>query len=354
MEEEIRSQLTEAQLALEMQRFARAWEILATLKRTSFTYDLLLDYLYFAGQAKVELQEFEAGRENLLELLTLLEKDPFSDSLHTERVRNWIGISFYRQQYYQQALEQFMRCWEATLGKSISDQHFKLLVINSIASSYLALKNYKNALQTYKEALKLARVGEDDHIRAAAYWGMGMAYRETSKLPSATASLIRCAGIYKRIGPKSLEGRAKSVLGQVLVDRELFDKALEVLKEALGFTSPADFLTLSLIYLNQAYAYFGLGNFEQARESCEISVVNARKQHDNLQLGQGLSQLGRIYWGLGQADQALIYLQEAIEVLKKTEYKVALAKTYMRYSEIAKKLNLFEEAIAALEAAYNC
>lgn len=181
-----------------------------------------------------------------------------------------------------------------------------------------------------------------------------MAYKETSKLPSATSSLMRCAGIYERIGAKPLAARAKGLLSQVLADRKLFDKSLEVLEEAVALTLPDDSLTLSIVYLNQAYTYFCMGHYKQAIESCEISIANARKQQDNLMLGQGLTQLGMIYGGLKDGNQALTQLKEAIEVLKKTEEKIAPSKAYLRYSEIARELELFEEAFAALEAAYNC
>jgi tetratricopeptide (TPR) repeat protein len=353
MEEQYKDSLLEAQVALEMHQNARVKEILGTLGKTYLPYDLRLKYLFFLGQAEVELHECEAGREHLLEALALLEKDILADPLQVERVRFWVGHSFYGRYLFQQALEQYRLCWEGTLGDRITDQRFKLRVITTMASSYLGLKNYKNAIRTYKEALLLAKVGEDDQTRASSYWGMAMAYKETSKLPAATGSLMRCAGIYERIGAKPFAARAKALLSQVLTDRKLFDKALDVLEEAVALTPPDDSLTLSVVYINRAYTYFCMEQYKQAIESCEISIANARKQQDNLMLGQGLTQLGMIYWGLKDGNQALTQLQESIEVLKKTEDKIALSKAYTRYSEISREMGLFEEAFEALEAAYN-
>jgi tetratricopeptide (TPR) repeat protein len=353
MEDELKSRLLDAQMAIELRNFARAKEILDGMNRATLPSNLRLDYLNFAGQAEIELQDFETGRAWMQEALDLAEFDPSLEPLRVERLRNWIGISYYRQHFYEKAQEQFRLCLDGARGDRITDRRFKLWAISNLANTQLILKDFTIALQTYKEALTLAKVGEDDETRAAIYWGIGSAYRDSKKLPEACRNFLRASGIYGRIGAAAQAATTKSLLGQALVDRGLYDKALEYLEQALKLTKPDDSYNLSLINLNEAYAYFELNRLAEARGRCEASIEFARKLQDAPMLGQALSQLGRILQAAGKDLEALASFKEAIVLLRGTDYKTALSVVYKRYIEITRKLNLIEEAIEAMEFAYN-
>lgn len=353
MQEQLNNALLDARLALAMHRYAAVKEILGRLAKTALPRSGQVDYLTILGQAEIELREFEPAREHLAEALALLEDNPLSDPLKVEQVRMVLGHAYYDNHLFQQALVYFQRCRDGVIEGQIPDQRFKFKVFSSLASCYLGLKDYKHALKNYKEALTLATVGEDDYSRGSIYWGMGVAYQETGKLPSATSSLMRSVGIFERIGQKAVAARARGMLSEIMADRKMYDQSLKVIQEAVALAPPEDNLTLGFIYLSQGYTYLSMAAYEKALESNELSIAHARKVNDYLTLGQALTQMGRVYWGMQEGDQAIASFKEATAILKQTQDKIALSKAYRFLSDVAKEMGLIDEAFAALEAGYN-
>jgi tetratricopeptide (TPR) repeat protein len=182
--------------------------------------------------------------------------------------------SVYKQQgKLEEALEIFEELLK-TRGKRGASS--KAIILNHIGSIYYARGEIQKAFEFYKESLQLC---EKD----------------------------------KRLGMRAF---TLNYLGKIYTTLDNYEEALAVLEESLQLQEylhrKAEPLT------NIADVYYHQGKITEAMAKCEESLALSRQYGGRIQAGRTLHLMGKIRMQENNYDEALKYVQEAVDIFKTT------------------------------------
>lgn len=347
------AELQNANIAVQTNQPEKAMSHLGKFDADQLPRELQAPYYSILGEAKVGLRDFDDAQADLNKALQLLESNPQATALEVERVRNWIGLAYYRQGKHFLAIEHHQRCLKAIQEGKIDDARFKLKIYYNLGNEYYYIGNSQQALQLYKEAVKLAEEGEDSTDLAGIYWGIGLAYRSLDNLQMAKLYMDKSAGLFEQIGDLKQAVAVRNSLGQTLIERKEYDEAESRLNSAIAIGQQLeDDNSLAIGYCNLAYLYYEQQKLEQASQNIEISVQHAEKYNDLRLLGDVLAQDAEIKLAQGQSEEGINLFNRAVENLHQTDAKDRLAKVYFRYASGLEKLGKLQDAIQIYRKAY--
>jgi tetratricopeptide (TPR) repeat protein len=339
--------LMNAHVAIQTNQPDKAQSYLDQVKPSRLRPALLASYYDLSGQVKIARRQYVEGRADLERALQLLESLPKVEPIQLERVRNWLGLSYYRQQDYSKAIEQHRMCLQSILQGKVDDLRFRMKIHYNLANEYHGMSDQEQALNFYYEAAKLAEEAEEFNDLAGIYWGIGLTLRHSNELKTATVYFTKSATLYDRLGQNSYAIAVKSLLGMVLIDREEYEHAQQVLKSALAVALDLNEANLLVqIHLNLAYLYFKLNNLVEAERHIQLGFDLSSGISDKVVLGQLLSQRGRNKLAQGVPEEAIKFFEQAEKVLEGSAAWEVLGKIYYRWYEALlaqdKKLEAFE------------
>lgn len=339
--------LMNAHIQVEIGQPEAALVFLQPLDPEQLAVELKAVFYRVRGHALLQLRRFAEAGPDLERSLALFEALGSEHVLQIEIVRNLIGLSLYRQNRIKEALKHHQRCLEAVIQGQITNPRYCLMLFANLANEYYLLGNCNLALSIYKnDALPLAEQGEDDLLVASIFWGASQAFQEMGEAGQAVIYMDRSVKLYKKHQAWPLVAQALDQLGVILMRREDYKLAGEVLTEALNLAQSLDEpRALAFINLNTAYLYLKTGRLEMAKTFIETSVGLARKVADNLLLGQALETMADIQLAQAQPEQAFQTFEEAVCVLSQTEQHKFLDEVLESYSEALKNNGQFEKAL---------
>ncbi len=347
-------ELMNAQVALQGNQPDKAKQFLSRLAEDQLPPDLLPMYYANRGEAEVGLRDYNSALADLDKALKLYQALPRVTALQVERVRNWIALTYYRMSNYYNALSQHRLCLQAIQDGLINDTRFKLKVYYNLANDYLATGEKEQAMNLYKEAVKLAEQGEDTVDLAGIYWGIGLAYFNTEDLDLAKLYLTKSAELYQKIGEKKLATTASDMLGQTLTARKEYTEAENILKGVVeASTSQNDNEGLSMGHNNLASLYSGQQQLDKAEQNARLAIESAEKLEDKMLLGQALAQLAEIKLAQSNLDEGLKMFDQSVAALETTDATERLAKVYFRYAAALETAQKLPEAIQKYRKAYD-
>lgn len=318
-------------------------------------------YYFIYGRTEMEL----GGPENYTSALSDLEKSislyeatiPKSSELEVEKVRNTLGVLYYRKGNYTLAAEQHERCRRVIQEGRISDRLFRLQVYTNLANDYYCLgkPNQKDALGLYQESIKVAEEINDLPTLAALYWGMALTLRAEGKLPQALLFLDKSATLYEAIEELKLASTARGMVGNIQIDQNRYDEAVESLTIAIQIAERlGDKETLGSSYSNQAFLYYKQGQLEQAEYFATKSIALLRQSGSAISLSQGLAQLADIYLARqNELVTPLVLYEEAVQILEPLQSGTFLVQIYGRYAELLEQAGRVAEALVVYRKIVN-
>lgn len=346
-------ELQNANIAVQTNQPEKAMSHLDKFDADQLPRELQAPYYSILGEAKLGMRDFDDALAILSKALQLLESNPQATTLEVERVRSWIGLAYYRQGKHFLAIEHHQRCLKAIQEGRIEDTRFKLKIYYNLGNEYYYIGNAKQALQLYKEAVKLAVEGDDDTDLAGIYWGMGLAYRSMEDLAMGKLYMDKSAGLFEQIGDLQQAATVRNSLAQTLIDRKEYDQAEERLASAidLGQQLQND-KSLAVGYCNLAYLFLEKQEIEKAVQNVELSLQHARSYGDQQILGDVLAQFAEIRLAQGQTEEGLRLFEEAVAAHQQVENKEYLAQVLFRYASSLEKLGKLQDAVKVYRQAY--
>lgn len=347
--------LMNAHVAIQTHQPDKALSYLAMIKPGRLRGPLLADYYDISGQVKIALRQYDEGRADLEEALQLLETLPKIEVIKVERVRNWIGLSYYRQQNYEQALEHHRLCLNAIILGKIEDLRFKMLIQYNLANEYHAMGDQTQSLHFYYEAASLAEEAEEINHLAGIYWGIGVASKYSQDLKTAMIYFAKSATLYAELGEEKFAAQVKGFLGLTLIERKEYNQAEINLKSALSTAIRlGENAILIYVYVNLSHLYLRTNQLDKAEYFANEGLIVARKIDEPLALGQALYSLGMVKLPQGKPDEAIGFYSQAEAVLKITEAWTYLEKVYVGWQEALLATNQKDAAFEIYQKAFEC
>lgn len=297
------------------------------------------------GQIEEAMKKYEESIKIAAESVDLAGKDSIFFK---------IGISYQRTGEIDEALKQFKKCLE--LRRDLGDVVGVTSALNQIAWIYYTrYSDLSNALSHFKESVKIRRkLGRLLSIELE-MGNVAAVYREQGKLDEALEIFQELLELRGKRGDFS-ETVILYHIGATYYAKEEFHKSLKVLKQGLQLCEKGKrFYRKSLIlnYLGAVYSvignyeealtalvksfqlqtvtfrkaepltniadvYYRQGKLAEAMTKCEESLALSRQYGGRIQAGKTLHLMGKIRMQENNYDEALKYVQEAVDIFKTT------------------------------------
>jgi tetratricopeptide (TPR) repeat protein len=338
--------LLDAHIALQTGKYKLVLYHLARLQPDTLSKKLKAVYFQILGETRARTGQYEEALIDLEQSLILRQSIPKTRPLDIERIRNWIGLVYYYQSRYQQAIDEHLKCLEAINSGRVKDMRFKLKISFNLGNEYHYLGNQTLALQFYHAAREIAVPGDDDTDLAGILWGLGLAYRSNNNLSQAKLWLREGVSLAEKIGDIRLTCIVQSVLGMILVEKGEMEAAGKVLHGSLEIAETlGDITALYNSMVNLAYLYRKMSKPEIAVKYAEFAIEVSRKMNDPSCLGQALCELGDIWCEQEVYEKGFEKYREAEEILENSGDINYLRRTYYNHANALEKTGKLKEAI---------
>lgn len=193
---------------------------------------------------------------------------------------------------------------------------------------------------------------EPSSLLARAYKQLGV-FTLFVDLVEATRHTQSGLEIARAIGDKVLEAELLNNLGVFAKDRFQLAEAQSYLEQALAINRESG----THEALAQQYIVMGdiermRGCYDEARISFEASLEIGRKHGNTLREGEALADLGKLHVDIGHLEKAREYLEQAIAICTRLDYRVQQVYTAATYAEAARLSGDLPAARRRLEDAY--
>lgn len=272
------------------------------------------------------------------------------DNYELSNALNYIGLSYYNQKQYKEAINYFQQSSRVSLRLGARDKVGNLF--QKIGMSYIELKDYPKAIFYYQQTVKIyEQLGYNDYA-ASTYFDLGVVYflaREYSNAINALSTAITyytqnnnirgTAKTHNQIGITYQEmGNLKEALnhfkqalrihemfhnsdqmafilnkiGQVYINLKQFDNAIETLKKAHNYCNPDYHELISIIHLNIGRVFLFQKEFSAAEKEFNKSLETADKLQNRHLLSDIYSNLYQLHLQTNDNRKALLAYQKHI------------------------------------------
>ena len=205
---------------------------------------------------------------------------------------------------------------------------------------------YQECIETFQQALAIARKIKDRKKEAVANLGLGFNYDAIGKRQEALNFYNEALMIYREVGDRSLEATTLSKIGGVYHSISQSQKALEYYQQALPIKQLlSDRSGVAIILNNIGAVYLDIGQPQKALEYHEQALPIRREVGDRLGEAATLNNIGAVYRNISQPQKALEYYQEALLILQEVRYRLGEATNLSNISLVYRNSNQLEKAI---------
>lgn len=264
------------------------------------------------------------------------------------------GTLFFSQGNYKNALNSFSEALE--VGKSQGDTAKIVASEMNVGSIFYVLNNYDKALQHYLETAKIMEANSDERIDGL-YGNIGMVYNDLNDLEKAEFYLKRSLTLTEKYS-KDVKDQIKSlnVLGMVYQKRGLYKKSEETFLKALKFSDKVAKYNRDRadIHSNLAELYKETNNLDQQKHHILKSINLYIKTNNYSDVIYSKKALADYYYDKGKIKEATVEIREALSLFDTTDVNISLEQgLYSSYARIMYAQKQYKDAYDKLEMGYN-
>jgi tetratricopeptide (TPR) repeat protein len=169
--------------------------------------------------------------------------------------------------------------------------------------------NYEVAMDSYKEAEKLAIDLNDATLQAAIMGNLGNVFIYQQDYQKATRYFSTALKVYQETNDTEGQSHMVTSLGSVYLIIQNYDLALEYYKKALAMLNQRGFedRRTAVIYINIGWTNFEKGLYPEAKNDYEKALGILQVKNEKFFITNCYSTLAKIHLELGQLDEAYAY-----------------------------------------------
>lgn len=220
---------------------------------------------------------------------------------------------FEREADYAAALEILSE--GLSLAKSINYLAAEANAIRLLGLIHYRLGNYPQALDSFLKALRLARQGENQLIEGLVLRALALLYAEMGDYEQNLAYNEAALDIFAQINHEFYHPLLLNNATMSMLYLERYEEALTYGSAATkGFEKINSWRGLSAVEDSIGQVYAATGDFEQAASYFQKSVERIENTDEPARLSRGLLNMGKFYLQHKRPDDALPYLEQAMDV----------------------------------------
>ncbi|MFM2327808.1 MAG: hypothetical protein RIR31_2010, partial [Bacteroidota bacterium] len=333
-------------------------------KKLILFFSILSFFLKGLGQPSAENQVVAEGDTTFVNSLLQQSKGYFTDSpakaialatqakvlaenIHFQKGEAYalknIGITYYYQGKYIEALEHYRQSLK--IFKDIADNVGIANMYNNIGVVYYDQGDDAKALENYLESLKFAELSGDKLRMLSALNNVGGVYNmKPATHEKALQYYLMALPICEELGKKDELGAISVNIGSIYFDKNEDSKAMLYFNKALKAYGNSE---------GSLNAYNALGKLYTSEDKFDLALKNhnqalalAQKLNVKISIVQSLLGLGNVYEKKGDYKNAILYYKNAekpaLEIRANHELKDLYDKMSLTYSKSADYGNAFK------------
>jgi CHAT domain-containing protein/tetratricopeptide (TPR) repeat protein len=207
---------------------------------------------------------------------------------------------------YQQAL---------ALARTLPDPHLQATALNGIASCYRTQNLYDKALETNRQALDLATASGDIHNQAVALNGEGWVEADENHTEEALKFENNALPLAQQLADPGLTASILNRFGGINDDLGNTQVALDYFQRALDqWTAAKDGDGQGRALNNMGLIYAEMGQTDKALNNYTRSLPLFREAGDRSLLAGAMNNIGLLYRHMGDEQKALEYFKQALSL----------------------------------------
>lgn len=229
-------------------------------------------------------------------------------------------------------------------------EQFRQLI--DLGSQQMNLGQNVEAIETFKQALAIAKVIRDKKGEAMANIGMGLNYHRIGNFQEALISFEQSLRLFRELNDRWWEATTLGNLGKVNSDINQPQDALKHYQQALSIFREVSDRKGEASTLNSIGAiYSNIGQHQEALKYCQQALTITREVQDRSGEAITLNSIGAIYGDIGQFQEGLTYLQEALSVFRKVDDRLGEATTLSNIGGVYDSIGRSQEALTYYQQA---
>ena len=177
------------------------------------------------------------------------------------------------------------------------------------------VSQFREALQSWEQALEIYRAIQDKLGEANALGNLGIVYRELGDYPRAIEFHQQSLAIKREIGNRLGESNTLGNLGNVYNTFGDYPRAIEFYQQSLAISREiGNRLSEASSLGNLGTAYYSLSDYPRAIEFHQQSLAIKREIGDRLGESQSLGNLGIAYYSLSDYPRAIEFHQQSLAI----------------------------------------
>ena len=286
----------------------------------------------YVGQALVRSNHPDEGLEHLRRAQLLLERDP--DPWLMVECADWEACALYLKED-SRALA--VAETALTLCRATEPRHpgTEARILEHIATIHVKNHSFDRAVSFYEQALQAAGSTRDLSRLARTYHGLSMAYQERGELGRAIEYTYKALALYALEHDNALVANGENELGLLLMRQGQMERAGNAFRAALEHLDEArSERGKSHVMLSLGELQLRMGNVDDGIKIVKEAIDLAKKFDESLAQAAALVLLGQLYERKKRRELADKEFGAALRLLKKQGLNDRLAETHAAYAEL--------------------
>ncbi|HTK08934.1 MAG TPA: helix-turn-helix transcriptional regulator [Ktedonobacteraceae bacterium] len=350
-DEEVELALLDAELLTRQGEAQQAIDQLSKLSTKRLKKQQQLLHRYLLGWAYYRVQQFQEC-EYMLSEASLLAKE-LNDVYLNLRILNLLALSYAALRNYTQALLSHQRCLNQLESSEPHDPFFTAQVYMHMGQHYTQLENYPQAMEMFHHALDIVKELTTPNQILAVYWNLGQQYSVNKNFDLATIYAYKGLQFTLQQQHKRQRSELYHYLGYAIMKgdqqeaRTYLDEALR--KEESGNQDP---LTLASLYTRNAEWYFRQHILQEAHHYATLARERANSSEPNIIGAEAHLILGRVEYALQHYDDGDRNFVDGLEMLERIGNHEELADEAVHYAQLLEEIGKDREAFIYFRRAF--
>jgi signal transduction histidine kinase len=255
------------------------------------------------------------------------------DKKQVANIFNNIGIVYEYIGQYDKSLEAHYRGLE--LRRELKDPYDIAISQLNIGTLYDAKDDHVKALEFYNYSLEYAVKSENDYLLLNLYNNFGVTYKSVCDYAKSIDYYLRALPIGEKLNDEKTVLSVLSNIGVVYLTWESYKKALGYFINALDkANSINDKRTIAKLHGNIGTAYLALNDLDKALENNLLSLKYLEELDDKQAVSITLEEIGNIYFKKKDYHKAYDLFESAFRIVEEINNPSRKINLYYRFGEI--------------------
>ncbi|XP_022777501.1 tetratricopeptide repeat protein 28-like [Stylophora pistillata] len=287
------------------------------------------------------------------EAQVLMRRRKVENCSHLEIALHYkLAVSYSSINEFKEALESYQQLLK--VSKEVRDKDWEVKAYRGIIDLHCSMGQHAPSIFFLRKQLQIAKENGEKQMEIEAYTAMGYSYYNLGKPNKLIECLNDALKICREIKDKQMEGEILRKLGSAHMSLARYPEAIRCLEESLEISNRfGKYKAEGESYQCLAMIYQDMGDYDKALE-CNFKSLELMAEHGNEKnVGVCYNNIGTTYCTISRNYEALDYLRKSLEIMKSCGIKTTLGKAHhslgLCYTSLGRHAEALEHQLQAVK-----